>query len=748
MNKIAKKGVFILSLVAMFTLVFNNVFAEITISDLLDDGTQKTSMIQTIAGQGLSMLILQPIVTAITALIKFFLAVVVAVLGLVFSVSGIAIGLGESYFPLPHHMVFNLIPMLDPNFINPYRLGANSGTFTITEMISTVISPMYFTMISLATTVFVIIALFIGIKLAISVSANEKAQYKSAIMSWITGLVLLFTGHFIMSGIFYVNEQIVSNLYASSEDMIAIDITVPKDMETAEKIGRFFLTTSTTIAASVMLGPFIGAVSSSGLLSEFSRSAYTTETRYGFDGVMTYYYQDMIYNNNPISTLIIAVMLGQIVALLILYIKRLIYVVILGLLYPFVIIVDTYKKVTGQKGGGLFEKWLQQFTITVFMQSIHAVLLFFIILITNKIFENTKLALGIDKIDLFEEQGGIYSQQNQLLTIVMIIQMGAIASLTRLENVIKEYIGVPDAKAGSLRGSGMLGYSAFRMGSSAIKNVADNFTGARNNRAKVVNLRNKLNKAKAADGKTQERMQDETINNTQPRVIPPNTKASANSYQSTVPTVAPLADGRPGLDDINEINKMTGTDNPSLVRIQNSIEKLINTIEKQGTSTVNALNGEGTSSNRLRTANDVSQGGDANKELLTAIKGINKSSDSVDGIEAELRQAERDLAAKSIAKVASFGFVPGSLALGLGMTSSMDDTAKVASAIISLGDKVSEAVGRNIPAAAQKTVIQHEVNYEQFLQQKIASSYTQDKYERSPASSSKTSGEHVDIRDI
>ena len=729
MDKRIKKSALMLIIVISCVVLFSNVFAQITISDLTDSGNEQTSLLGTIAVRGLTKIVVQPIITAIVTLIKFFLSVVVMVLGVFFSLSGVTIGMTNGYFPLPHHMVFNLIPMLDPNFINPAKLPAQSDLFTMTEIISTVISPIYFTMIALATTTFIIIALFIGIKLAISVSAGEKAQYKTAVMTWITGLTLLFVGHFLMSGIFYINEQIVSNLYEASAEALQIDVTVPKQGTDAEDIIKFILTKGTTFTSMIVLGPFAGNVISNTLLAEFTRDSYETKTLYGFDGVISYYYQDMMYNSNPISTLIMAVMLGQVVALLILYLKRVVYAIILGLLYPFVIIIDTYKKVAGSKSGGLFEKWLQQFSITVFMQSIHAIIMFFTIAITNEITKEALSRMGIEKIDLFLAADEVHTfRQTQILTLVTIIQMGAIASLTRLEGIIKDYLGVPDAKAGSLKGAGMLGYSTFRMGSTAIKNVADNFSGVKKGRADVVKLRNKLNNAKAKEAQQLAAREDANFAKAAPPATPmytPNTSAPSS-----------LADGKVNIDDINQMNQMMGTDNPGLVRIQNSIERLISAIEKQGSATVSAIQTEGSSTSRLRTANNAEvSAGTVDKKLTEAKAGV--KTESVQSIAADLKAAEAELSAKTIAKVASFGFVPGSLALGLGMTSSMDDTAKIASAIINIGDKVSETVGKNLPTGAQHTIIQQQVNYEEYLQQKIVSAYSGDKYEKAPRSNSK-----------
>lgn len=111
---------------------------------------------------------------------------------------------GEADFPWADKIVFNAIPMLDVNFINP-----DTRSMMADSAIATVVSRTYATVFTLCTTFFSISVMIMAIKLATTIIASEKAKYKQAIGDWLVGLVLLFTIHIAISFIFYLNETIV-----------------------------------------------------------------------------------------------------------------------------------------------------------------------------------------------------------------------------------------------------------------------------------------------------------------------------------------------------------------------------------------------------------------------------------------------------------------------------------------------------------------------------------------------------------
>lgn len=111
-------------------------------------------------------------------------------------------GTESAVMPWADAILFNAVPILDPNFINP-----EAGS--ITAILKGVLGKLYFTVFYLSVSFFSISVLLMAIKLAISSIASEKAKYKEAITNWVIGLVLLFSMHFFMSFCFYLNEGLV-----------------------------------------------------------------------------------------------------------------------------------------------------------------------------------------------------------------------------------------------------------------------------------------------------------------------------------------------------------------------------------------------------------------------------------------------------------------------------------------------------------------------------------------------------------
>ena len=138
--------------------------------------------------------------------------------------------------PWPDDLVFNRLAFFDPNFINPPTVNGNLIVDSPVAAMHDIIQNMYYSFFILAGTIFVIAAMVIGIKLALSTLATQKAQYKTALTNWVMGVVLLFTVHFLMAGIFYINEQIVESAYTVVENSIKFPLDI---VSTVGGLGRY-----------------------------------------------------------------------------------------------------------------------------------------------------------------------------------------------------------------------------------------------------------------------------------------------------------------------------------------------------------------------------------------------------------------------------------------------------------------------------------------------------------------------------
>lgn len=134
---------------------------------------------------------------------------------------------GDYFFPWADSILFNKIEFLDINFINPAPGSlflSSDGTETI---VGQSVRNVYFTILAICIAFLGIAVAINAIKLIFSSMASNKAKYKEAINSTILTLVLIFGMHYLISFVFYINEQLVSiaadvgNKLISSETIVS-----------------------------------------------------------------------------------------------------------------------------------------------------------------------------------------------------------------------------------------------------------------------------------------------------------------------------------------------------------------------------------------------------------------------------------------------------------------------------------------------------------------------------------------------
>lgn len=278
----------------------------------------------------------------LSILLNCFAIVIFVVLYTVFQFMGVA---GGFNFPFPDQIIFNQLAFFDPNFINPPSVNGVTIKSSPVAVMQGLIQDMYYSFFILAGTIFVIAAMVIGIKLALSTIASQKAQYKAALTNWVMGLVLLFTVHFLMAGIFYINEQIVETAYKVVEDS-----NIESTIDWAEVVAGI----GGTVLGGVTgggVGAAVGSAAGRPIASLFSWATsifndgeplYTT-TMSGYSG----YIITLLLNaasGDLVSSIIVLIILGQTVSLVVTYTKRLFYCILLGMMAPVIVAIDVIKK--------------------------------------------------------------------------------------------------------------------------------------------------------------------------------------------------------------------------------------------------------------------------------------------------------------------------------------------------------------------------------------------------------------------
>lgn len=107
------------------------------------------------------------------------------------------------------HNVIGKMPILDINFFK--NIDHNSKNGVIWDIRNN-IGGWYYAIRNLAIIISLLVLIYIGIRMAISTVAEDKAKYKSMLTDWIVGFITIFLLHYIIIATIYVNEALVGAL--------------------------------------------------------------------------------------------------------------------------------------------------------------------------------------------------------------------------------------------------------------------------------------------------------------------------------------------------------------------------------------------------------------------------------------------------------------------------------------------------------------------------------------------------------
>jgi hypothetical protein len=106
----------------------------------------------------------------------------------------------------PFDIFFNKVKILDINF---FDIGTDDSIVT---RIRTSIAAWYYVLRNLAAAILLVILIYVGIRMAISTVASDKAMYKKMLVDWVASLALIFVMQYIMIFAITVNNTIINAL--------------------------------------------------------------------------------------------------------------------------------------------------------------------------------------------------------------------------------------------------------------------------------------------------------------------------------------------------------------------------------------------------------------------------------------------------------------------------------------------------------------------------------------------------------
>ena len=218
-------------------------------------------------------------------------------------------------------ILFNHVELTDINFFNID--GASNDTI---KTLRTAVAGWYTGIRNVAAALLVIICIYVGIRLALALTAEEKAKYKEMLRDWITSVALLFILHYVMLFVIAANNSIVKGI----EDGIVAAMGKDSINDLSE---QFFVHT--------WVNPDGGF--------QWLFTAGTTNA--------------ILYVTLKIMTLVF----------LILYIKRMVTIGFLIVIAPLVTITYSADKISDGKAQGM-NTWFREFSFNVLIQPFQCII--------------------------------------------------------------------------------------------------------------------------------------------------------------------------------------------------------------------------------------------------------------------------------------------------------------------------------------------------------------------------------------
>ena len=344
----------------------------------------------------------------------------------------------------PFDIFFNKYKLLDVNFFDID--GVEEGSIPYTMRVT--ISGWFYVMRTIAASILLIILIYVGIRMAISTVAEEKAKYKKMLFDWVCSLALIFVLQYIAIFTIYTNNAIVNALRSMLTD------TAVEDTLTS---------TIVDIATEAIAGVGIPSMA---------------------------------------AVLVTVFIVFQTIAFLIAYINRMLKVGFLIMISPLISITYSIDKMGDGKAQAL-NKWLAEFIFTILIQPFHC--LTYIAFVRTAFSLITSPDVGLfsafsDIADLVKDQ-----TYNELVNAVLAVL--CLKFINDGEKVVRKIFGFQDDNSGTSLAAGMaVGMLAVknikkagntaRKGMNYAKNTASNLKAAYGKDMKGIRERNpKLDKA-------------------------------------------------------------------------------------------------------------------------------------------------------------------------------------------------------------------------------------------------------------
>ena len=218
------------------------------------------------------------------------------------------LNLGGDWFLTPFDIIFNKIALTD---VNTFNIPSTPGAI---KSIREAAASWYYVMRNLSAAILLCVLIYVGIRMAISTVASEKAAYNKMLIDWASSLALIFLLQYIIIFTFEINTAFLKMLEG-----------VAKDEVISNAILKLY---------------------GSALLMDIDSIA---------------------------ATIVICMLTWQTISLLISYIARMLKVTFLVIISPLITLTYSIDKMGDGKAQAL-NNWLKEFIYTVLLQPFHCII--------------------------------------------------------------------------------------------------------------------------------------------------------------------------------------------------------------------------------------------------------------------------------------------------------------------------------------------------------------------------------------
>lgn len=244
----------------------------------------------------------------------------------------------------PFDIFFNKYKIFDIDLFD-FSISPDGET-KILYNIRTQVAQWFYVLRTIAAAVLLCILIYVGIRMALSTIADEKAKYKKMLYDWACSLALIFVLQYIAIFTIEVNNIIVDFLRE------AIWQQTPEAVDSSGVMGK--------IAEQAMLGMGISSI---------------------------------------VATIVFCMMVYQTVCFMIAYLQRMLKVGFLILISPLISITYSIDKIGDGKAQAL-DKWLKEFVYTVLTQPFHCIIYYTFVV--------TAMKLLVDESPLLDSIGNLF----------------------------------------------------------------------------------------------------------------------------------------------------------------------------------------------------------------------------------------------------------------------------------------------------------------------------------------------------